>query len=145
MWPPAARYFEGTVDTNDAFIAMTDADGHFAAGVRLPHVESTVHGHTAGAPLGLHRPLFELGLPDPFKFIGGTFTCFTDDELRTRYPSHHGYVKRVKRAADQLHAKRYITNEDRKALIAAALEEPPTCQPTDDDGNDLQGSRPRRR
>jgi hypothetical protein len=41
--PPASRYFEGRVDATDAFIPATDADGHFAGGVRLPHVESAVH------------------------------------------------------------------------------------------------------
>ena len=53
--PPAARYFRGSVDATGAFIPMTDADGHFAGGVRLPHVESTVNGHVAGAPLGRTR------------------------------------------------------------------------------------------
>ena len=59
--PPASRHFQGSVDATDAFIPTTDADGHFAGGLRLPHVESTVHGHVAGAPLGRHRPLNPLG------------------------------------------------------------------------------------
>jgi hypothetical protein len=124
--PPASRYFEGSVDATDGFIPTMDADRHFVGGLRLPHVESKAHGHVAGAPLGHHTPLNPLGLDPlhPFVFISGTFTRFSDDELRARYPSQRHYAKRVKRAADDLAARRYITNEDRKALIAAAKDAP---------------------
>jgi hypothetical protein len=120
--PPASRHFRGRVDGTEAFIAATDHDGHFAGGVRLPHVESTAHGRVAGAPLGRHTPLNPAGL-DPFAFIGGTFTRFEDEDLITRYPSRPGYVMRVRRAANSLAAEGYITNEDRKALVAAARDE----------------------
>jgi hypothetical protein len=124
--PPAARYFEGRVDATGAFIPTTDADGHFAGGLRLPHVESEVHRHVAGAPLGRHTPLNPLGRDPfhPFVFISGTFTRFSDDELLARYASRHHYMRRVKRAADDLAARGYITNNDRKALIVAAVDEP---------------------
>ena len=124
--PPAAQYFAGSVDAADAFIPTTDADGHFARGLRLPHVESQVHGHVAGAPLGNHTPLNPLGLNPlhPFVFLSGTFMPFTDDELRARYSSRQQYVARVRRAANQLAASGYITNEDRNALIVAAEHEP---------------------
>jgi len=56
-------------------------------------------------------------------FLSGTFTRFSDDELLSRYPSRADYVQRVKRAANDLAARRYITQEDRKALIAAAEHE----------------------
>jgi hypothetical protein len=120
--PPPSQYFEGRVDATDAFIPVTDRDGHFAGGVRLPHVESTVHGHVAGAPLGRYTPLNPLGLDPfhPFVYLSGTFTRSSDDELAARYPSGHDYVTRVKRAADHLAATGYITNGDRSALIADA-------------------------
>ena len=139
--PPAARYFEGHVDGTDAFIPTTDLDGHFAGGVRLPHVESTVYERVAGAPLGRHTPVNRVPLdpPDPFVFLGGTFTRFRDADLVTRYPSRLQYVQRVIRAADSLAAGGYITNKDRKALIAAAEVEPLPCGPEDDDGNDFGG------
>ncbi len=124
--PPPSRYFKGSVDASDAFVPMTDADGHFAGGVRLPHVESTVHGQVAGAPLGRHTPLNPLGL-DPFNvfvFISGTFTRFSDDELVDRYRSRDQYVRRVRRAADHLAASGYITGADRFTFVAAA-----ECQP----------------
>jgi hypothetical protein len=136
--PPASRYFEGSVATTDAFIPTLDADNHFAGGLRLPHVESAIHGRVAGAPLGRHTPINPLGV-GPFEFIGGTFSPFTDAELLARYASRFQYVKRVRRAADHLAARGYITNDDRKALIAAAKEEQLPCGPEDDDGNDLQG------
>ena len=124
--PPPSRYFRGSVDAIDAFVPMTDADGHFAGGVRLPHVESTMHGRVAGAPLGRHTPLNPLGLDpfNPFVFISGTFTRFSDDELLDRYRSRDQYARRVRRAADHLAASGYITNPDRMALIAAAECEP---------------------
>ena len=124
--PPPSRYFRGSVDATDAFVPMTDADGHFAGGVRLPHVESTMHGRVAGAPLGRHTPLNPLGLDpfNPFVFISGTFTRFSDDELLDRYRSRDQYVRRVRRAADHLAVSGYITNPDRMALIAAAEREP---------------------
>ena len=123
--PPAARYFRGRVDATDAFIPRIDLDGHFAGGVRLPHVESRASGRVAGAPLGRHTPVNPLGLDPfhPFVVLGGTFTRFSDDDLVTRYPSRHRYVKRVRRAADSLAARGYITNKDRTALIAAAKDE----------------------
>jgi hypothetical protein len=120
--PPAARHFQGRVDGTDTFIPATDLDGHFAGGVRLPHVESDANGRVAGAPLGRHTPLNPEAF-DAFAFIGGTFTRFTDDELAARYPSRHRYVTRVRRAAASLAAQRYVTNEDRKALIAEAKDE----------------------
>ncbi|MGH8236186.1 MAG: alpha/beta hydrolase domain-containing protein [Steroidobacteraceae bacterium] len=124
--PPQSRYFQGYSDENDAFIATKDADGHFAGGVRLPHVESQVQGRVAGAPLGNYGPLNPVGL-DPFNvfiFLGGTFERFNDQELLARYPTRHGYVKRVKRAADDLEERDYITRKDRKALVKAAEDEP---------------------
>ena len=120
-----ARLAGGTGAGLGAAREQTDADGHFAGGVRLPHVESMVHRHVAGAPLGRQTPLNPLGLDPfhPFVFLSGTFTRFSDQELLSRYASRHHYVKRVERAADYLAARGYITNEDRQALIAAAGEE----------------------
>ena len=137
--PPAARYFKGTVDGTDAFIPSMDADGHFAGGVRLPHVASTVYGRVAGAPLGRYAPLNPAGLDPfhPFVLLGGTFTRFSDDVLLSRYASRRQYVWRVARAANHLAARGYISNKDRKALIAAAEKEPLPCHQGDDDGNDF--------
>jgi hypothetical protein len=123
---PPSRYFRGSVDAIDAFVPMTDDDGHFAGGLRLPHVGSTIHGRVAGAPLGRHTPLNSLGLDpfNPFVFISGTFTRFSDDELLDRYRSREQYVRRVRRAADHLAASGYITHSDGLALIAAAERQP---------------------
>jgi hypothetical protein len=124
--PPASRHFEGSVDASGAFLATTDGDGHFAGGVRLPHVESRVQGQPAGAPLGRHTPLNPLG-QDPFhafRFLSGAFTRFGDEEIACRYGSHHRYVQRVRRAADGLADRSYITRRDAKALVAAAVQQP---------------------
>jgi hypothetical protein len=124
--PPASRSFAGTVDSTDAFIPAKDVDGHFVGGVRLPHAESKVQGHPAGAPLGRHTPLNPLG-QDPFhafKFLSGTFDRYSDAALLARYGSHHQYVKRIRRAAEGLVARRYITHQDGQALVVAAQQQP---------------------
>jgi hypothetical protein len=127
--PPASRYFAGHAGETDAFVPVLDADGHFAGGLRLPHVESTVERRRAGAPLGRHAALNPAGQNPfhPFVFLGGTFARFADDDLRARYPSRLQYVTRVARAANALAAKGYITGVDRRALIAAAVDEPLPC------------------
>jgi hypothetical protein len=124
--PPPSRYFEGTVDATDAFIPVRDPDGHFAGGLRLPHVASRGSRRVAGAPLGTHAPLNPQGF-DPlnvFVMLGGTFTRYGDAELAARYPSRREYVGRVQRAAADLFLGRYITREDARALRAAAEREP---------------------
>jgi hypothetical protein len=100
---------------------LTDLDGHFAGGVRLPHVESTIHGHVAGAPLGRYSPLNPRGLDPfhPFLYLSGTFTRSSDEELVARYRSRHGYVTRVKRAADRL--ERIFDRRARLRRIIAAI------------------------
>ena len=89
-----------------------------------------MQGRVAGAPLGNHGPLNTPG--NPFVFLSGTFERFKEDELLARYPTRNGYVKRVKRAAEALDDKGYITRKDRKALIEAAEREP--LYPSDFDG-----------
>ena len=121
--PPPSLFFEGGVDANDRFTPESDIDGHFAGGMRLPHVFSVVHGHQAGAPLGLNAPLNPAGV-GPFEFIGGTFTRFTDDAIVSRYKTRREYVARVQRATSDLAVKGYITMQDRKALVLRAREEP---------------------
>jgi hypothetical protein len=129
--PPAPKYFEGFVDPAGTFIPTPDPDGHFAGGLRLPHVESAIHGRTAGAPLGTHKPINDAAT-DVFGILGGTFDRFGIEEILARYPVQFSYVKRVKRAADHLEDKDYILDQDRRALITAAEQEPLY----DDDGND---------
>ena len=70
------------------------------------------------------RPLNASVPGNVFVFLSGTFDRFTDADLLARYPTRHGYVKRVKRAAEELDDKGYITRKDRKALIEAAQDEP---------------------
>ena len=112
-----------------------DADGHFAGGVRLPHVESEVQGRVAGAPLGNHTPLNDVG-PDPVQRVRvprrNVHALQGRGAPRSLSDAQRLYVKRVKRAADDLADKGYITDKDRKALIEAAEDEPLY----DDDGND---------
>jgi hypothetical protein len=124
--PPPARYFQGGVDASNVFGPVLDADGNWAGGLRLPHLSSRVRGRRAGAPLGTYDPINEAGRApfNPFALISGTFTRFSDAEILARFPTRQTYVRGVVLAAASLAQKRYITDDDAAALVAAARNEP---------------------
>ncbi len=126
MPPPPAQYFQGGVDGSNAFVPVLDTDGNWEAGVRLPHVSSTVLGRRAGAPLGTYDAINDAVLDrfNPFALISGTFTRFSDAEIRARYPTRQTYVRRVVLAAVSLAQRHYITGDDAEALIEVARNEP---------------------
>ena len=123
--PPASRYFEGYVDANDAFIPTTRmptatspaACGSLMSSRRFMAVSRARRSAITGRSM-------RRAPGNVFVFLGGTFERFSDEELLARYPTRHGYVKRVKRAADDLDDRGYITRKDRRALIKAAEDEP---------------------
>ena len=120
--PPASRYFEGGIGGDGNFMPVTDADGNWRGGLRLPHVNSVINGRQAGAATGVYSGLNPAGL-NPFNvfvFLGGTYTPFADADLAARYPNHGAYVRRVARAADHLKANRYILTADADAIVRAA-------------------------
>jgi hypothetical protein len=90
---------------------VLDADGNWEAGLRLPHVSSTVRGRRAGASLGTYHPLNEVGRDpfNPFALISGTFTRFSDAEILVSYPTRQTSVRRVVLPAVSLAERHYIT------------------------------------
>ena len=98
-----------------------DGDGNALGGLRLPHMHSvTPDGHPAGAPLGRYGGLASEHADNFFLALGGTFTPFPAEKLRSLYPDHAAYVSLVKSAADDLLAKRYILPEDQRAYVETA-------------------------
>lgn len=99
-----------------------DPDGNAKGGLRLPHMATVLaDGRSAGAPLGSYSGLaWEHAEDNFFLALGGTFTPFTEEKLRSMYPDRATYVGLVKAAADDLVAKRYILPEDGRAYIEAA-------------------------
>lgn len=133
--PPPSRLLVGEIDPETGgFIAHVDEYGNALGGLRLPHMEQEVEGQAAGAPLGtytgINPPFFEAFFEPPsldaftrmMTSIGGTFTPFSDEELRERYPDHETYVSRVTHAADYLLVRGYIFQADRDAYVREAKQ-----------------------
>ena len=128
--PPPSQFIAGEVITEGELegllITHLDEDGNALGGLRLPHMEQEVDGQVAGAPLGtytgMNMDVDEEAEPpiNVFAAGGGTFTPFSDEELRERYPDHETYVSRVTRAADHLLAGGYILDQDRDAYVLEA-------------------------
>ncbi|MGD9738636.1 MAG: alpha/beta hydrolase domain-containing protein [Bauldia sp.] len=125
--PPANAYIDvptaptRLIGTADFWDVARDADGNVLGGVRLPHM---ANGSGVGAPLGEYHGYNEVtqlggGFP-----ITGTFTPFSADEIRRRYPTRDAYVAAVRAAADRLVEDRYILQADAEAYIAAAEAAP---------------------
>jgi hypothetical protein len=130
---PPSKVLEGEIDPETGgFMPDVDEHGNALGGLRLPHMEQEVEGQVVGAPLGtytgINPPFLEAWFEPPsldvfarvLTSIAGTFTPFSDEELRERYPDHETYVSRVTRAADYLLASGYILEEDRDAYVAEA-------------------------
>ena len=100
---------------------FTDGDGNAEGGLRLPHMPTVLgDGQPAGAPLGRYAGLALDHGENFFLALGGTFAPFTGEKLRALYPDHAAYVRRVRAAAGDLVAKRYILPEDGAAYVEAA-------------------------
>ena len=134
--PPSA-HLVGEIDAETGgLVPEVDDDGNALGCLRLPHMPRAIDGRPAGAPLGTYtglNPAYLEAVFAPPSFdafaalltsIGGTFTPFGEDELRSRYPDHETYVDRVTRAADHLVAGGSILEEDRDAYVLEAERRP---------------------
>jgi hypothetical protein len=108
------------------FVPATDADGNEAAGVRFPDVEVplatyTGYGFRAGGDGGPDL-CDAFGQMIPFAKTRAERTAAGDPRpsLEERYPSHQGYVERVRAAALALAHERFMLAEDVDRVVAAA-------------------------
>jgi hypothetical protein len=122
---PPSRFLQGTIDDEGNLRTVLDEDGNAVGGLRLPHMESTIEGVPAGAPLGTYTGLNPEGGP-PYGLFGGTFRPLSEEELRKRYPDPNEYQARVARAADWLLEAGYIVERDRDAYLREAEGGPPS-------------------
>jgi hypothetical protein len=133
--PPPSQFIAGTMGEDGALVPERDADGNALGGLRLPHMPGVLCDddssdendcRAAGAPLGTYTGL-ETNLPvppPPFVHLGGTFEPFTPEELKARYRNRGNYVKLVRRAALALHQQGYILQEDYRAYVTEAAQQP---------------------
>ena len=131
--PPPSQFIEGEVitegESEGLLITQLDEDGNALGGLRLPHLEHEIDGQVVGAPLGTYTGMnvdvdVEAEATNVFAVIGGTFTPFSEEELRARYPDQETYVSRVTRAADHLLDGGYILEQDRDAYVLEAEQGP---------------------
>lgn len=116
-------------DTYPALVSMVDADGNEVAGIRLPDLTVPVGTHTGWNP---RDP--ESGAPEQImpmqgltRFFAGTraerdAASDSRPSLEERYPSREAYLERVRAAARELAAARYILEEDIETVVADAAE-----------------------
>jgi hypothetical protein len=86
-----------------------DAHGNATGGVRLPFVEVPIGTYTGV------ETLLDPATPAPVRSLisqGGTFTPFSEDLLRTLYPSRGAYVSEIADAAGAARDQGWILGED---------------------------------
>ena len=88
---------------------VLDEFGNVKGGLRSPYVDvptSTWYGSSTGAS---------------FCFIAGHEVPFSEERLRSLYPTHGAYVRAVVRDVGDLVARRYLTLADGLELIGEAV------------------------
>jgi hypothetical protein len=108
------------------FVPTTDADGNELAGVRFPDVEVplatyTGYGFRAGGFAGPDL-CDAFGQAIPFKATQAAREAARDlrPSLEARYPTHQGYVDKVRAAAEALARDRFLLQEDVDRFVQAA-------------------------
>ena len=108
------------------FVSKVDKDGNEKAGVRLPEVQAPIATTTGwGLRDGYHGGndgCEAAGQNIPFKTTKAERLAAGDprDSLEERYKNHDGYVKEVKKAAEDLGKKGFLLPADVQAYINAA-------------------------
>jgi hypothetical protein len=109
-----------------AFVPKTDADGNDAAGIRLPEIAVPLATYTGW---GLRAAAFAgddlcdaAGQKIDFQQTKADRLTVGDPRLsiEERYPKHQRYVREVTRAANGLHRRRLLLEEDVQQYIEKA-------------------------
>jgi hypothetical protein len=108
------------------FVPRTDADGNDAAGVRFPDVAVplatyTGYGFRAGGFAGPDLcDAFGQAIPLPATRAAREASGDPRPSIEERYPSHAGYVAKVRAAAEALRDARFLLQEDVDRFVQAA-------------------------
>ena len=115
--------------TYPAFVSATDEDGNEVAGIRLPDLTVPIGTHTGWNP---RDP--DTGAPEQLMPMQGFTSWFavTASQAReagdprpailARYRDRNDYLSRVRIAAGELVAQRYVLEEDVELIVADAAE-----------------------
>jgi hypothetical protein len=110
-----------------ALVSAVDVDLNEQAGIRLPHLTAPVASYTGWNP---RHP--ETGSPDQMMPMQGSTFFFARTRaereasgdprmsIEDRYQSRNGYLERVRAAAIELAAQRYILEEDIDVVVSDA-------------------------
>ncbi|MBL8215265.1 MAG: hypothetical protein JNK87_31385 [Bryobacterales bacterium] len=99
-------------------LPQLDEDGNELGGLKLPSVAVPL-----GAAFGWNVPARELGWPMESIGTPGSWIPFPADKIKARYGSKEAYLAKVRAAADQLVAARYLLAGDVDALIARSASQ----------------------
>jgi hypothetical protein len=108
------------------FVPTTDADGNEIAGVRFPDITVPVATYTGygfrAAGFGGPDLCDAFGQMIPFPATRAARQAAGDPRpsLEERYPSHQGYVDRVRAASEALLGERFMLQEDVDRFVQAA-------------------------
>jgi hypothetical protein len=108
------------------FVPRSDADGNDAAGVRFPDVAVplatyTGYGFRAGGFAGPDLcDAFGQAIPLPATRAAREAAGDPRLSLEERYPTHAGYVAKVRAAAEALQRDRFLLQEDVDRFVQAA-------------------------
>jgi hypothetical protein len=115
-----------TASPYPVFVPATDADGNEIAGVRLPDIAVPLATYTGYGfrAAGFAGPDLcdAFGQAIPFKATRAEREAAGDPRrsIEERYPTHDGYVARVRAAAEALHRDRFLLQEDVERFVQAA-------------------------
>lgn len=98
------------------FVSAVDEDGNEVGGIRLPELSVPVASYTGWNP----RHPTTGGTGQIMSMQGSTFPL-PADEIGRRYGGRAEYERRVRLAAEQLAAERYVLPEDVEIVVANAL------------------------
>ncbi len=99
-------------------LPQLDEDGNEVGGLKLPSVAAPL-----GAGFGWNLPAQELGWPMEAIGVPGGWVPFPAAKIKTRYGSKDAYLAKVRAAAGELAAGRYLLAMDIDAIVARSARQ----------------------
>ena len=96
-------------------VPQVDADGNEIAGIRMPLIQVPL-----GANTGWNLRDASIGAPDQMYSMVGSFFPFPASEIERRYTGKSGYLDKIRAAAENLAARRFLLAEDVQPIVERA-------------------------